>query len=399
MPLSIPHDRPQSGDFALIERVQARLARELAHGAGNELLADPARTVAAIREEAGVISDSDLLRVLRALRGESVGAGILEPLLSIDGLTDVVVNGPREVWIDRGGGLERADISFAGEQAVRRLASRLAHASGNRLDDAQPFADGRIIRDDGTVIRVHAVLAPPSDSGTLLSLRVLRQARFSIDALVNSGTLDETAACRVSELVEARASMLIAGGTGSGKTTLMSALIAQCPSAERIICIEDTPELAPDHPHVVTLTTRRANVEGRGEITLSDLVRQSLRMRPDRIIVGEIRGAEIVDMLTAMNTGHDGGAATLHANSLAEVPARIEALGAMGGLNREETHAQLAAAIDVVLVMRRRVDGVRELYQIGEAARGEDGTVSFQPVWGPGSKASDRSDNRGHHAG
>lgn len=364
----------------LVERVQARLARE--RGPGDPFGAgDPAHVAETVREEAGVISDLDLLEVLRALRDEATGLGPLEPVLALRGVTDVLVNGPEKVWFDRGAGLERAGVRFADDAEVRRLAARLAIASGGRLDDAQPFADGRLRRDDGTVVRVHAGLAPPSETGTLISLRVLRQANLDLDGLVAAGTLSPVTADRLRGLVAARRSLLIVGGTGSGKTTLLSALLGEVGAGERVICIEDTAELRPRHPHVVSMSARRANVEGSGEITLTDLVRQALRMRPDRIVVGEIRGGEIVDMLAAMNTGHDGGAGTLHANSLGEVPARVEALAAMGGLDRVAAHSQLAAAVTAVLVMRRGADGVRRLAQIGVARTRADATVEFVPAW------------------
>lgn len=364
----------------VIARVQARLAKE--SELGHDLLVDPARTAAAIRKEAGVIADADVLAILRRLREEAVGAGVLEPVINAPDVTDVVVNGPSEVFLDRGSGLERAAVTFADDHEVRRLATRLVNGSGGgRLDEAAPYADARFVRADGAIVRVHAVLSPPAANATLLSLRVLRQARLHLADLVARQTVPLAAADRLRELVERKESFLVVGGTGSGKTTLLSALLGECPAAERIVVIEDTAELNPEHPHVVAMTSRRANVEGRGEITLSDLARQALRMRPDRLIVGEIRGAEIVDMLAAMNTGHDGGAGTLHANSLQEVPARIEALAAMGGLDRGATHAQLAAAIRTVLVMRRNRGGQRELAQIGRARLGSRRLVSFEPVW------------------
>lgn len=363
----------------VIARVQARLAKE--SELGHDLLVDPARTAAAIRKEAGVIADADVLAILRRLREEAVGAGVLEPVINAPDVTDVVVNGPSEVFLDRGSGLERAAVTFADDHEVRRLATRLVNGSGGRLDEAAPYADARFVRADGAIVRVHAVLSPPAANATLLSLRVLRQARLHLADLVARQTVPLAAADRLRELVERKESFLVVGGTGSGKTTLLSVLLGECPAAERIVVIEDTAELNPEHPHVVAMTSRRANVEGRGEITLSDLARQALRMRPDRLIVGEIRGAEIVDMLAAMNTGHDGGAGTLHANSLQEVPARIEALAAMGGLDRGATHAQLAAAIRTVLVMRRNRGGQRELAQIGRARLGSRRLVSFEPVW------------------
>ncbi|MGV0396102.1 TadA family conjugal transfer-associated ATPase [Corynebacterium uberis] len=362
---------------ALVHAVQARLARS----AGSAAL-DADALANLVREEAGVISDLDMVEVLRQLRHESHGTGALEPLLSMPGVTDVLVNGPDSIWFDRGCGLERAtSISLGDDAAVRRLATRLAHSCGTRLDDAQPFAGGRLLREDGSTVRMHAVLAPPSESGTCLSLRVLRQATLSVAGLVERGTLSPALAAILQAMVARRWSFLIVGGTGSGKTTLLSALLSLVPDTERILCIEDTPELAPRHPHVVNLVGRPANVEGHGQITLSMLLRQGLRMRPDRIVVGEIRGAEIVDLLAALNTGHDGGAGTAHANSIAEVPARIEALAALGGLERTAAHSQLAAAVRVILVMRRGADAKRRLAQVGTVRRGADGLVETTVVW------------------
>lgn len=359
---------------AVVERVQRRL---IGHADG----ANPAEIAAAVRAEAGAISDVDVLAILRRLRDDSVGVGPLEPVLALPGVTDVVVNGPDQVWLDRGRGLERSEVRFCDDAAVRRLATRLAVSVGTRLDDAQPFADGRLSREDGASIRFHAVLSPPSESGTCVSLRVLRQATLSMEELVRAGTVPPPVVGFLGEMVRRRRSYLIVGGTGTGKTTLLSALLGQVPENERLLCIEDTAELAPVHPHVVCLVARRANVEGRGEITLSSLVRQGLRMRPDRIVVGEIRGAEIVDLFSALNTGHEGGAGTLHANSLAEVSARIEALASWGGLSRKEAHSQWAAAVSLVLVMRRMSDGRRVLAQIGAVERDSSGLVRLREIW------------------
>ncbi|MCF4005753.1 TadA family conjugal transfer-associated ATPase [Corynebacterium uropygiale] len=342
---------------AIVERVHRRIAED-------DVQPSPEALVSVVREEAGVISDLDMLELLRRLRHDSDGVGALEPLLAIPGVTDVVVNGPGAVFFDRGRGLERARLSFPSDADVRRLAVRLAHACGRRLDDAQPFADGRLNRDDGSHIRVHAMLSPPAENGTCLSLRVLHQAADTLDSLVGAGTMPKDIASALGLIVRARRAFLVTGGTGSGKTTLLSALLAEVPHDERIICIEDTAELQPRHPHVLTLVARAKNIEDRGEITLSDLLKQSLRMRPDRIIIGEIRGAEVVDLLAALNTGHDGGAGTVHANSLAEIPARMEALAALGGLDRTAVHSQVAAALQVVLVMKRHAEG-RRLHQIG----------------------------------
>lgn len=305
-----------------------------------------------IREQAGVISNEDIVMVLRRLRSDSVGVGPLESLLALPGVTDVLVNAHDSVWIDRGQGVEKVDMDLGSEEAVRRLATRLALTCGRRLDDAQPFADGRITRDDGSVLRIHAVLAPLAESGTCISVRVLRQARLSLDDLIQSGTVPEDIAPALRNIINQRRSFLVVGGTGTGKTTLLSAMLTEVPADQRIICIEDTAELHPGHPSTINLVSRQANVEGAGAVSMADLLKQSLRMRPDRIVVGEIRGAEVVDLLAAMNTGHDGGAGTIHANSISEVPARMEALAATGGLDRMALHSQLAAAVDIVLVMK-----------------------------------------------
>lgn len=330
-----------------------------------------------IREQAGVISNEDIVMVLRRLRSDSVGVGPLESLLALPGVTDVLVNAHDSVWIDRGQGVEKVDMDLGSEEAVRRLATRLALTCGRRLDDAQPFADGRITRDDGSVLRIHAVLAPLAESGTCISVRVLRQARLSLDDLINSGTVPEDIAPALRNIINQRRSFLVVGGTGTGKTTLLSAMLTEVPADQRIICIEDTAELHPGHPSTINLVSRQANVEGAGAVIMADLLKQSLRMRPDRIVVGEIRGAEVVDLLAAMNTGHDGGAGTIHANSISEVPARMEALAATGGLDRMALHSQLAAAVDIVLVMKHTPFG-RRLAQLG-VLRGNP--VTTQVVW------------------
>ena len=358
-------------DRDLIARVKRRLADE-------PTTPEHPRIAALIREEAVVISDIGVLDVMRTLRDDTTGTGPLEALLADDTVTDICVNGPNCVYVDSGAGLERSAVRFESEAAVRRLASRLAASCGRRLDDAQPFCDGHITRDDGTLLRFHAVLAPTAQAGTCISLRVLHTASATLDDLVARGALGGEVAEVLRGVVAKRKAFVVVGGTGSGKTTLLSALLAEVDPAERIVAIEDTLELTPDHPHVVNLTTRGANSEGAGEITIADLVRQSLRMRPDRVVVGEIRGAEVVDLLAALNTGHDGGAGTLHANSIAEVPARFEALAALGGLDRAGLHAQLAAAIDVVIVVKRHPDGTRRLSQIGVL---EGQPVRAKVVW------------------
>lgn len=361
----------------IITAVQRRLADDPRLAPTNGRV-DPAELAAVIREEAVVISDLDVLDIMRALRDETVGVGALEQLLAIDGVTDICVNGPNDIFIDRGKGLELSHVTLPDDADVRRLATRLATSCGRRLDDARPFADGHLSREDGTLVRFHAVLPPTSAAGTCISLRVLRSKTSTLDQLEAAGAVDEERARVLRGIVDKRKAFLVVGGTGTGKTTLLAAMLAQVAPDERIVAIEDTVELLPPHPHVVNLTSRGANAEGAGEITMSDLLQQSLRMRPDRIVVGEIRGPEVVDLLAALNTGHDGGAGTVHANSIEEVPARLEALAALGGLDRMALHSQLAAAVDVVVVMKRRPDGTRIVHQIG-VLRGNP--VVTEVVW------------------
>ena len=357
----------------------------------------PADVASAMRAEGLAVSDAAVLDAMELLRRHSVGAGPLEPLLREPGVTDVLVNGPDQVLIDRGAGLEPTDVRFSSESHVRRLAQRLAASVGRRLDDAVPFVDARLA--DGT--RVHAVLGCVALPGTCISLRVPAQRSFSIEDCVTSGSLTPGAAHLLSRLIEAKLAFLISGGTGSGKTTLLAALLALVPPNERIVIVEDSRELAPNHPHVVRIEGRPANTELAGAISLTDLVRQSLRMRPDRLVVGEVRGAEICDLLTAMNTGHEGGCGTVHANSPTDVPARLEALASLGGLPRAALHAQLASALDAVIHVTRNAAGVRRVAEISIFAR--DGTaelvhteravafhVDGRTVLGPGGRQLER---------
>ncbi|GAA4388834.1 TadA family conjugal transfer-associated ATPase [Tsukamurella soli] len=369
-----------SGD--LLSRVRDRLA----HTAGD---LTPDVMAEALRAECGgVLGDTELLDGLAYLETELVGAGRLEPLLGDPDVADVLVVGAGHVWADRGRGLERTPIEFEDDDAVRRLATRLALAAGRRLDDAQPWVDGHLPAAAGTRgrggrvgVRLHAVLPPLATNGTCISLRVLRPATQSLDALIASGAVPDEIAGVVRDIVRARLAFLVTGGTGSGKTTLLSGMLGAVDPAERILCIEDARELDPVHPHVVSLLARGANVEGAGAVTVRDLVRQALRMRPDRIVVGEVRGAEVVDLLTALNTGHDGGAGTVHANAPAEVPARLEALAALGGMGRAALHSQLAAAVQAVVEVHRSAAGVRGVRSVGTVVRGADGLVAVTPVW------------------
>ena len=288
----------------VVEQVRAELARR-----GGDV--SPALVADALRGFGRPVGDTTVLAVHDRLRRETEGAGPLEELLRLPGVTDVLVNGHDAVLVDRGRGLEPTAVRFPDDGAVRRLAQRLAAAAGRRLDDASPYADVRMR--DGT--RFHAVLAPVARPGTVISLRVPRRQAFTMAELVAAGGLPEDGAVLLERLVRSRAAFMVSGGTGSGKTTLLNALLSLADPRERLVLVEDTSELRPDHPHVVGLEARPANVEGVGEIDLRTLVRQALRMRPDRIVVGEVRGAEVADLLAALNTGHEGGCGTVHANA------------------------------------------------------------------------------------
>jgi pilus assembly protein CpaF len=336
-----------------LDSVRARLA---ATGAEPT----PDRVAAALRTDGRLVGDAAVLAVVDALRRDVVGAGPLQDLLQRPDVTDVLVNGPDAVYVDHGDGLELTAVRFPDDAAVRRLAQRLAAAGGRRLDDASPYVDVRL--PDGC--RFHAVLAPVAQPGTCLSVRVPARRAFDLDDLVAAGSIPVEGRDLLLAMVEARAAFLVSGGTGSGKTTLLSTLLSEVAQQERLVLVEDAAELRPRHPHVVTLEARRPNVEGAGEITLQDLVRQALRMRPDRLVVGEVRGAEVVDLLAALNTGHRGGCGTLHANSASDVPTRLESLAVCAGLSREAAHAQIAAAVDAVVHLHRGADGRRRVAEV-----------------------------------
>ncbi|MEU1395778.1 TadA family conjugal transfer-associated ATPase [Micromonospora zamorensis] len=338
----------------------------------------PAAIVSAVRAEptAAVLGDTAVLRIADRVHDDLVGAGPLAPLLADPEVTDVLVNGTR-VWVDRGSGLQQVAVPVGSVEDVRRLAQRMISSAGRRLDDGSPYADARL--PDGT--RLHAVLPPVATEGPYLSLRTFRHRPFTLDELVRQGTVPRPVAPLLAAVVAARLAYLVTGGTGSGKTTLLNTLLGMVPATERIVLVEDAAELRPGHPHVVGLQARTANVEGSGVVSLGDLVRQALRMRPDRLVVGECRGGEVVDLLAALNTGHDGGAGTLHANTPSDVPARLEALGMLGGLPRAALHAQVAAALQVLFQVRRGDQG-RVLESVCLLLpEGPDRLVTVVPAW------------------
>lgn len=311
------------------------------------------------------------------------------------GVTDLFVNGDTGLWVDRGHGAEQEREWSLDEAEVRELAVHLVAQGGRHIDESTPCVDVRV----GDGIRVHAVLPPVSHAGTLLSVRMPRAGGFDLDALARTGMFGaaarevpvkgERAAFappllqRLRRAVANRENVLVTGAAGSGKTTLLAAMLAEAAAGERIVTIEDVAELRIRHPHVVGLEARQANLEGAGRLGLDALLREALRMRPDRLVVGECRGSEIRELLAALNTGHDGGAGTLHANSLADVPARLEALGALAGMSPEAVARQSVSAIGLVLHIERR-DGVRRLGRPGRFALDEQGRLVVVPEKGQG---------------
>jgi pilus assembly protein CpaF len=353
----------------------------------------PSRVAAAVQASGRLLGTAGALAAVDSISAELNGLGPLQPLTLDAAVTDIFVNGPDSVWLDRGDGLERAPVVFSGERQIRALAARLVAAGGRRLDDGSPCVDVRL---DGGY-RVHAVLPPISTAGTLLSVRIRRATVFSMSELrrggmFGTGTCGGLVQSVLERMVAGRLSFLISGATGSGKTTLLATLLGLCPPRERLVLIEDAAELNPVHPHVVSLESRHGNLEGGGAVDLGELVRQALRMRPDRLVVGECRGAEVRELLSAMNTGHAGGGGTIHANAAEAVPARLAALGALAGMGPDAVRLQVASAIDAVVHVERTGTG-RQVASIGildaqdqglvvtAALEVLSGQVRFGPAW------------------
>ena len=302
---------------------------------------------------------------------------VLEPFaayLDDPEVTDLFVNGAAGLFVDRGAGVVPAREWRATEQEVRDLAVALIGLGGRHIDDAAPCVDVRL---DGG-IRVHAVLPPIAPEGTVLSIRVPRLGAATLDDLQRTGMFDEDVRRRLVDAIAGRANLLVSGAAGAGKTTLLAALLAEAPAHERIVTIEDVAELRIAHPHHVRLEARQPNIEGSGGVGLARLVREALRMRPDRLVVGECRGEEVRELLSALNTGHDGGAGTVHANGLHDVPARLEALGAPAGLDDRSLARQAASAIGLVVHVERSADGSRRIAGVGRPFVDEDGRLAIE---------------------
>jgi len=321
---------------------------------------DPNSVLEALRAKQVLLSRSEIEAITNKLQDEMLGFGPLQPLFTEPGLTDVLVNAPDAVFIDAGRGLTRVSITFDSEAQVRSLAQRLANQLNARLDEARPYFEART----QAGWRVHIITPPISGSYTRISVRTPSEKVWSIQALLDSNTCTDSQAKDLIELIESRHSFLVSGATGAGKTTVLSALVGAVAPQERVVIVEDTPELRPAHPHVVHLHTRTANIEGAGGVSMSDLVRQSLRMRPDRLVVGEVRGAEVADLLNAFNTGHRGGGTTIHANSAFDSLARINLLGLMAGLPARAIREQICVGLDTVIHVARDAGLKRRITEI-----------------------------------
>ncbi|WP_217588647.1 CpaF family protein [Lentibacillus saliphilus] len=330
-------------------------------------------------EEKVVIPKHDKDALLSMLIDESVGFGPLEPLLKDDDITEILVNGPREIYIEKRGRLERSDVAFKDEAHVRHIVDRVVAPLGRRIDESSPMVDARL--PDGS--RVNAVISPISLGGTIISIRKFRKTPYEMMDLKGFGTFTEEMSTFMQALVETKLNVLISGGTGSGKTTLLNALAKAIPHSERLVTIEDSAELKFDRSNVVGLEARPPNVEGEGEVTIRQLVKNALRMRPDRIIVGEVRGAEAFDMLQAMNTGHEGSLTTVHANTPRDAINRVEGMVVMAGMDLP-THIireYIVGALDYIVQVQRLTDGTRKVTNISEVAINEAGKIEVRDIF------------------
>jgi len=361
-------DHTMSGEEESAHFISApdHIIREVRAQLANGTLAPTVAAVSgAFRARRCFLEPEQLKLLAEAVCEQFEGTDPVATLLADPEVTDVLINNPNEIWVERSNRLERVQASFPDEQAVRRFAQRLAVQAGRRLDDASPFVDARL--PDGC--RLHAVLAPLAVGGTAVSLRVPSRHRFTLDSLRELGALNSDGHAVLTAVIAQRLPFMITGGAGTGKTTLLSAMLSAVDPNERLILVEDCSELMPDHPHVVRLESRPANQERKGEITLRDLIRQALRMRPTRVVLGEARGGEIVDLLNALNTGHEGGCGTVHANRAQDLPQRVESLAMLAGVSREAAHSLLAAALRVVIHLERDEYGHRYLQAVAVLRR------------------------------
>ncbi|MFC4388018.1 CpaF family protein [Gracilibacillus marinus] len=330
-------------------------------------------------EEKVIIPRQEKSLLISRILDESVGFGPLEPLIADESITEILINGHDEVYIERFGKLELSTITFRDDEHVRHVVDRIVAPIGRRIDESSPMVDARL--PDGS--RVNAVIPPVSLNGTLVSIRKFRKEPFQIEDMLQFHTFDQQMATFLQAVTKSKLNTLISGGTGSGKTTLLNVLAAHIPHGERVITIEDSAELRLDRPNVIGMEARSENVEGKGEITIRQLVRNALRMRPDRIIVGEVRSGEAFDMLQAMNTGHEGSITTVHANSTDDALRRVEAMVVMAGLELPARiiREYIVGALDIIVQVTRLTDGTRKVVAISEVVQDTDGEHRIKEIF------------------
>jgi pilus assembly protein CpaF len=356
-------------DVAKLESLDPNLASAKITAAISELL----------DEEGRLLTESDRIRLIDEIKNELLGLGPLEPLLWDDEITDILVNGHNQVYVERAGKLHRSDVSFQDDQHLLLIIDRIVSQVGRRVDEASPMVDARL--PDGS--RINAIIPPLAVDGPSLSIRRFGRKRYTIEDLVSKDTITSEMVEFLQGVVRARLNVLVVGGTGSGKTTMLNCLSCFIPEDERIVTIEDSAELSLQQPHVVRLETRPPNVEGKGEVTQRELVKNCLRMRPDRIIVGEVRGAEVFDMLQAMSTGHDGSIATIHANTSRDGLSRLEMMMMLAGFSipQRAMRQQIASAINLIVHVSRLSDGTRKVMRISEISGMEGEMVMMQDLF------------------
>ncbi|HVN90943.1 MAG TPA: TadA family conjugal transfer-associated ATPase [Candidatus Binataceae bacterium] len=368
-------------DVSRLESLEANMAASKVTQAITDIL----------NEEGRLLTEEDRSRLVEEIRNELLGLGPLEPLLWDDAVSDILVNGPNQVYVERGGKLYQTDVRFNDDQHLMLIIDRIVSQVGRRVDESSPMVDARLR--DGS--RINAIIPPLALDGPSLSIRRFGKKRFQMDDLVEKGTLNQDAVEFLRAIVNARLNLLVVGGTGSGKTTMLNCLSAFIPGDERIVTIEDSAELMLQQPHIVRLETRPPNVEGKGEVTQRELLKNCLRMRPDRIVVGEVRGAEVLDMLQAMSTGHDGSICTIHANTSRDALQRLEMMMLLAGANipQKAMRQQIASSINMVVHVSRLSDGSRKVMKISEVTGMEGDVIMMQDLFefkrtgiGPGGK-------------
>lgn len=383
--VNAPITSPQAGSyFDLKTRVQNKLLSELDPSMDVTRTDDVRRTIQdlfeqILAEENIVLSRPERARLFEQIAAEILGFGPLQPLLEDDTITEIMVNGPKNVYVERKGKLHRVPVTFENNDHVMRIIDRIVAPLGRRIDESSPYVDARL--QDGS--RVNAVIPPISLVGPTLTIRKFSKNPITVDQLIQFGSVSSESVQFLKACVESRLNILISGGTGSGKTTLLNVMSSFIPGDERIVTIENAAELQLRQEHVVTLESRPPNIEGRGEITIRDLVINSLRMRPERIIVGECRGGETLDMLQAMNTGHDGSMTTAHANSPRDAIARVETMCLMAGMDLpvRAIREQVASAIDLICQQERMRDGTRKVTCITEVSGMEGDVITMTDIF------------------